>query len=233
MDEQRQKILQANWLEVKEQITKACWQAGRNPERVTLIAVSKKHEAKDVAYLAKLGQRDFGENYVQEALAKQEELQGLDLVWHFIGSLQTNKVKFVVGRFKFIQSVDRIKLAKAIESKAAQLGIVQSILLQVNVGLEPQKAGVLPNEAKPLAEQILALNHVKLRGLMTLPPFTDKETEQRKYFALLRRLRDQLEKELAVELPELSMGMSSDFKVAIAEGATMVRIGTSIFGPRT
>ena len=229
---------------VHERLNEAAKAAGRSLEDITLVAVSKTHPAEAVAAAHALGQVEFGENYVQEALAKQDALAGLPLRWHFIGHLQSNKAKFVVGRFGLIHTVDSIKLAqnlhKCLGQTLAQGEFVpetaapdrQDILIQVNIGEEEQKGGVPATGLAELAEGILGLERLRLRGLMCIPPLSLSARETRPYFAQLRELRGGLEREIGMALPHLSMGMSHDFVEAVAEGATLVRVGTDIFGHR-
>lgn len=217
---------------VRREIDEAARAAGRAPEDVTLVAVSKLHPAESIRTLAEAGHADFGENYVQEATDKIEALAGHDIRWHFIGGLQSNKAKFVAGRFSLVHSVDSIKLAKALNRKAETLGIVQDILLQASLAGEEQKSGVEQQGLNELADAVMEMNGLRLRGLMTLPPFFDEPEAARPYFARLRELRDALEPRLGISLPHLSMGMTGDFVPAVEEGATLVRIGTKIFGPR-
>ncbi|MDQ7032285.1 MAG: YggS family pyridoxal phosphate-dependent enzyme [Desulfonauticus sp.] len=230
--EDRFNFLKQRYLSLKEEIENACSKTGRNLSEVQLIAVSKKHPAQDIAYLYQLGHTVFGENYVQEALDKQKQLNDLNLNWHFIGSLQTNKVKFVVGNFTVIHTVDREKLVSSLAKQCQKKNYCQKILIQVNVGREPQKAGVLPEGLEKLTEIVLDQKGLKLEGLMTLPPYTENKHQIRKYFSFLRELKEKLEQKFSIQLKELSMGMTHDFKEAIMEGATMIRIGTKIFGPR-
>ncbi|TPV95273.1 MAG: YggS family pyridoxal phosphate-dependent enzyme [Myxococcales bacterium FL481] len=197
---------------------------------VELIAVSKRHEVGAISQAYAHGLRSFGENYAQEFAAKHDQFHAAEVRWHFIGGLQTNKVKLVVGR-SLIHTVDRPRLVRAIDKRAAQLGIKQPVLLEVNFG-EPQKAGVSPDEAPSLLDEVDQCEHVTCEGLMTIPPVGPPE-QTRRHFAALASLRESLRgQHRAIELPELSMGMSADFEVAIEEGATLVRIGTAIFGPR-
>ena len=206
--------------------------AGRKPEDVRLIAVSKLHPVEAILAAYGFGQRVFGENYVQEALAKQEALPDLDVEWHCIGHVQTNKAKDVTGRFALIHTVDNLKFAETLARRLPEDIPVQRVLLQVNIGNEPQKAGVDEHDLPALAEAVLALPRLEVRGLMCLPPFFDGGEAARPYFARLRELRDDLEARLGIKLPELSMGMSGDCVQAVEEGATLVRVGTDIFGPR-
>jgi len=220
---------------VKGRMAKACARAGRDVESVRLVAVSKFHPASDIAALVAAGQREFAESYVQEALAKQDELVGQDILWHFVGGLQTKKAKQAAGRFVLVHSLDSEKLAVELARRAADAGVLQSVLIEVNMG-EEQKAGVDEAELPGLAEQVLSLREdgvgLDLQGLMCLPPMFDAPEEARPYFARLRELRDELAASLGVALPHLSMGMTGDFEAAIEEGATIIRVGTSIFGQR-
>ena len=220
---------------VKARMAKACDRAGRDPDSVRLVAVSKFHPASDILALAEAGQRDFAESYVQEALAKQDQLVGQDILWHFVGGLQTKKARAVAGRFVLVHSLDTEKLAVELARRSADQGLLQSVLIEVNLG-EEQKAGVDEAELADLAGQVLALREdgvgLDLQGLMCLPPMFDAPEEARPYFAHLRKLRDELSASLGAPLPQLSMGMTGDFEAAIEEGATIIRVGTSIFGPR-
>jgi pyridoxal phosphate enzyme (YggS family) len=220
------------WKNVVQEVGEACVKSGRRPEEVTLIAVSKKHTVQAISTLAREGQMDFGENYVQEALAKTEDLSALQLNWHFIGHLQSNKVKHVLGKFVLIHTLDSEKLAQVLHKKVKSQGMIQPVLIQVNVGREAQKNGVSEDNLFSLVEQVLTLDNLKLEGLMTLPPFFEQAERVRPYFVRLRELKEELEQSFEIALPHLSMGMTSDFVQAIAEGATLVRIGTKIFGPR-
>ncbi len=214
----------------------ACERCGRAPESVRLVAISKFHPASDIAALAACGQREFGESYVQEALAKQDELVGQDILWHFVGGLQTKKARAVVGRFALAHSVDSEKLARELAKRAKEARILQPVLIEVNLGEEEQKAGVDEADLAELAALVVSLKDrgcgLDLRGLMCLPPVFDSPEEARPYFEHLRELRDELAQNLGQPLPELSMGMTGDFEAAIEEGATIVRVGTYIFGPR-
>ncbi|HPQ70279.1 MAG TPA: YggS family pyridoxal phosphate-dependent enzyme [bacterium] len=216
--------------EIQERIREACIAAGRDPAEVTLVAVSKLHPPAAIDEARRAGQVDFGENYVQEVREKVPVLPDT-IKWHYIGSLQRNKVKYLAPWVHMIHTVDSLRLAQEIDHRAAEHGRVIPVLLQVNVAREGVKSGCAPEEARGLAEQIARLEHLELRGLMTMPPFWPAE-RVRPFFAGLRELRDRLRVDLGLALPELSMGMTADFEVAIAEGATLVRIGTAIFGSR-
>lgn len=216
----------------KEDLAEAAKRAGRVSKDITLVAVSKRHPGSDIRALAETGQIDFGENYVQEAVGKQEELADLDVNWHFIGGLQSNKAKFVSGKYALVHSVDSRKLAQALHKKASGLGVVQDILLQVNIAGELQKSGITMEMLPELAGTVMEMDGVRLVGLMTMPPFFDEPERARPVFSRLRQLKDALEKQLGTKLPHLSMGMTGDFVPAVEEGATLVRIGTRIFGVR-
>jgi pyridoxal phosphate enzyme (YggS family) len=201
-------------------------------EPVTIVAVTKGFGVDAVRAAHAAGVPDIGENRVQEAVQKQEELgagsQELGIRWHLIGHLQRNKAKLVPGRFALVHSVDSLVLATELDKQASGL----PVLLQVNVAGEEQKSGCAPEEAPALARQIAALEHLRLEGLMTLAPLTDDEDVQRRTFRGLRVLRDRIKEEEGVWLPTLSMGMSGDYATAVAEGATVIRLGTVLFGPR-
>jgi pyridoxal phosphate enzyme (YggS family) len=196
---------------------------------VTIVAVTKGFgvEAIDAALAA--GLPDVGENRVQEALQKQDARPDSAIRWHLIGHLQRNKARQVVGRFALVQSVDSLDLAEELNRRAPA---AQRVLLQVNVAGEEQKSGCAPEDARGLARQIAALANLRLEGLMTMAPFTDDEDVQRRTFRGLRRLRDTIKEEEGLWLPTLSMGMSDDYVTAVAEGATVIRLGTALFGPR-
>lgn len=221
----------ANLQAVKRRISAACLAAGRKPGSVTLLAVSKTWPAMRIAEAASCGQRCFGENYVQEATAKITELSDFELEWHFIGPLQTNKTRAVAEQFAWVHSIDRLKLAERLSAqRPGNLPSLQ-VCLQVNVSGEASKSGCAPSDVEALANAVARLPRLVLRGLMTIPEPTDDMTLLRSRFALLRQLRDRLNTQ-GLALDTLSMGMSHDLEAAIAEGATMVRVGTAIFGKR-
>ncbi len=220
-----------NLAAVRQRITAAAQKAGYDPAQVRLVAVSKTKPVELIREAVAAGQRLFGENYLQEAKAKIEAL-GQAAAWHFIGHLQSNKAKAAVGLFELIHGVDRLKLARALEAAAASLGKEQDILLQINLAGEASKSGATPAAAADLLRQVLLLPHLKVLGLMTMPPFLPPEAV-RPYFRELRELRDSLQDLSGRVLPELSMGMSGDYEVAVEEGATLVRVGTAIFGSRS
>jgi pyridoxal phosphate enzyme (YggS family) len=220
-----------NLRRVKERIARACGRAGRDPGSVTLVAVSKTKGAADVEAAYGAGQRVFGENYVQELLQKQEVLARLPgLSWHFIGRLQRNKVRHLVGRVGMIESVDSARLAAEIEKRAGDLGRKVEVLVEVNVGGEETKAGSSADEVRAVLDAVAASRWLVCRGLMAVPPVEDDPGRSRRWFVVMREMREALGG--GKILPELSMGMTSDFEAAIEEGATIVRVGTAIFGER-
>ncbi len=218
---------------IHERIAVAARKAGRDPAAVRLVAVSKTKPAAAVDEAARAGQRLFGENYVQELVAKAGEISG-PLEWHFIGHLQSNKVRQIAGQVTMIHSVDRLSLAQEIDRQWGKLGRACDVLVEVNIACEESKCGTTSADVFGLVRQVAVLPHVRIRGLMTMPPFFDDPEGARPYFRELRRIADEIAA-LAiprVEMAELSMGMSGDFEVAIAEGATLVRVGSAIFGYR-
>lgn len=217
--------IRANLGRVQEAVARACARAGRAPDSVLLIAVSKTMEVERVRLAIAAGVAALGENRVQEAKEKIEAL-GRPVPWHLIGSLQTNKARDAVRLFDWVHSVDRLDLAQELSRRAHAAERTLNVLLQVNLGDEPQKGGVAVAELKSLHEVVAALPSLSVRGLMAIPPATEQPEQARPYFRRLRELRDEL------GLEHCSMGMSADYEVAIEEGATMVRVGTAIFGPR-
>jgi pyridoxal phosphate enzyme (YggS family) len=218
----------ANLQAVRARISSACVAAGRAANEIHLLAVSKTWPAPALREVFSCGQTAFGESYVQEALPKQEELKDLPLEWHFIGPLQSNKTRPVAENFAWVHSVDRLKIAERLSAQRPPDRAPLQICLQVNVSGEASKGGCSPAEVPALAHAIAALPRLRLRGLMAIPEPSDDPARQREPFAVLRRLRDALD----IELDTLSMGMSHDLEAAIMEGATIVRIGTAIFGQR-
>ncbi len=199
---------------------------GRSPGHARLIAVSKARSALDVRAAYEAGQRDFGENYLKEAVAKMTALSDLDIVWHFIGAIQSNKTRDIARRFRWIHTVDRARIASRLDAAAER---PLDICVQVNIDAEPQKAGVAPADLPALVAHIRGLRRLRLRGLMAIPR---ADGDHRASFRALRSLFDAHANEAGDHWDSLSMGMSEDFEIAIDEGATMVRIGTAIFGPR-
>lgn len=227
--------LQANLRRVHERINAAAQAVQRTADSVALIAVSKTFGAAAVIAAARCGQRDFGESYVQEALDKAARLRALapdlDVRWHFIGPIQSNKTRALAEHFDWVQSVDRLKIAQRLSEQRASERPPLNVLLQVNISGEATKSGAAPADVPALAAAIAALPRLRLRGLMAIPAPTPDATLQRAQFARLRRLFDEL-CACGLDLNTLSMGMSDDLEAAIAEGSTMVRIGTAIFGAR-
>ena len=222
-----------NYNEVLNEVNLSCEKVGRAKDDVTLIAVSKTKPASDIQTLYDYGVRDFGENKVQELTSKYEELPK-DIRWHLIGHLQTNKVKYIVDKVYLIHSVDSVKLAMEIEKEAAKKDIIVNILVQVNVANEDTKFGLDNSEVTNIVEEIAKLPHIRIKGLMTIAPFVDDGEENRKYFNELKQLSVDIKAKNIdnVCMDMLSMGMSGDYTTAIEEGATHVRVGTSIFGVR-
>ena len=216
---------------VKQRIEQAANACGRDPASVRLLAVSKTRPAADIRAAQAAGQRAFGENYLQDALPKIAELAGADLEWHFIGAIQSNKTRDIAEHFDWVHTVDREKIARRLDGQRPAGMAPLNICLQVNISREQSKAGVSPDEVLPLARAISGLAKLRLRGLMAIPAATDNVETQRAAFRTLHECQQQLIAE-GFELDTLSMGMSDDLEAAIAEGSTMVRIGTAIFGTR-
>lgn len=213
-------------------IDEAARKFGRNPDEITLLAVSKTWPASAVRQAAAAGQRRFGENYVQEGVDKATELAALGLQWHFIGPLQSNKTRAVAEAFDWVHSVDRLKIAQRLSEQRPESLPPLQLCLQVNISGEASKSGVAIGEAGLLARQVASLPRVKLRGLMAIPAPTDDFSQQRQAFAQLREIFEQLNRD-GLALDTLSIGMSHDLEAAIAEGASMVRVGSAIFGERS
>jgi len=225
-------MITENIKHVLEKIDRKCAEFGRNSKEIKLIAVSKNFSTDDINAAFEGGLKHFGENKAQELNTKFEVL-GDKVTWHFIGHLQKNKVKFAVRSAEYIHSVDSLSLADEINKKAEQLNKVQKILLQVKTSEEETKSGIKSeDEVFSLAKSCIELKNVELIGLMTIAPFTDDEEEIRKSFRYLRKLRDEFNQRGFKNIKELSMGMTSDYEIAIEEGATWLRIGTAIFGQR-
>jgi PLP dependent protein len=216
---------------VRERVAAAAERARRNPDAVIIVAVTKAIAPERVEEARAAGLTVFGENKVQEAKAKIP-LVSSRARWHMIGHLQTNKARDAVALFELIHSVDSVKLAGELDKCAGRAGKTQPILLEINVSGEASKSGLKHEDLAAALEQISALPRIEIRGLMTMAPFTEDIEKARPHFRRLRELRDEMENRFGVRLPELSMGMSHDFEAAVEEGATMVRIGTAIFGER-
>ncbi len=236
----RAEEIAANLVEVRERMGAALIKANRSSEAICLLAVSKTVPPEDIAAALAAGQRDFAENYGQEFRDKHRAVAALVAAqaspaprWHFIGPLQKNKVKYVAGKVVLVHTVASAEVLAELERKAAASGVVQDCLVQVNVAGESQKSGLAPAELPALLDAFATASHLRCRGLMVIPPYDEDPERSRPHFAALRRLRDQHRGDRRnVALAELSMGMSHDLEVAIAEGATIVRVGTAIFGDR-
>lgn len=237
--------LRERFASVLARIEQAARNAGRNRNEIRLVAISKTHPAPVLAELCRFwpgGPAVFGENYAQEALDKQAAVASLLVKslpdapapeWHFTGHAQSRKARDIVGRFSLIHTLDSEKLAARIQKIVQEQRLPpQAVLIQVNVGEEPQKSGVMPEKAEALVTSVMRMPEISVQGLMCLPPFFKKAEASRPYFARLRELRGFLARSTGLDLPHLSMGMSHDCEAAVAEGATIVRIGTDIFGPR-
>ncbi len=220
---------------IRDRINNSACRAGRDPDEVRLVAVSKKKSAEQINEAFSYGQSIFGENYLQEASAKIEQLDPL-INWHFIGHLQSNKAAMAANMFDVVETVDRLKVARALDRSLVELAKdVLPVLIQVNIGCEPQKSGVMPQDTAGLLRDMQALQNIKVQGFMVMPPFSPDPEMVRPYFKQTRELALSLRDQglLATEGKiELSMGMSGDYEVAIEEGATLVRVGTALFGKR-
>ena len=226
-------MLKDNLKNVEERVQEACDRAGRKREEVTLIAVSKTKPIEMLQEIYDENIRDFGENKVQELCDKIEKMPK-DIKWHMIGHLQTNKVKYIIDKVDMIHSVESLKLAEEIEKRAAQKDIVMDILIEVNMAAEESKFGVKPEDTEALLREIAKMQHIRVRGLMTVAPFVENQEENREVFRQMRELLvDMNGKKIDnIKMDTLSMGMTGDYEVAIEEGATIVRVGTGIFGER-
>ncbi len=215
--------------EIEQRLARACERAGRKREEVLLLGASKYANAEKIREAYQCGVRVFGESRAQDFLKKFEELKDLPIDWHFIGNLQTNKVKYIIDKVSLIHSLDRPSLAEEIQKRAERLGKVQDVLIEVNVGKEETKGGVYEEDLEKLFEYCLSLKNLRVLGLMAIPPYKENPEEVRPYFVKLRKLKEKLEELYKLKLPHLSMGMSGDFEVAVEEGATIVRVGSAIF----
>lgn len=226
-------MLKENLAQVEENIKKACEKAGRDRKDVTLIAVSKTKPVEMLQEIYDEGIRVFGENKVQELVDKYEVLP-TDIKWQMIGHLQRNKVKYIVDKVDLIHSVDSLRLAEAIDKEAEKKGVIANILIEVNVAKENTKFGLMPEEVDDFIDQVKNFPHIQVEGLMTIAPFVSNPEENRPIFARLRELSVDIRKKNVdnINMSVLSMGMTNDYQVAIEEGATMVRVGTGIFGAR-
>lgn len=220
-----------NLLKIRQRIQQACDNCGRDPAEVNLLAVSKKHPAAAIRVAFEAGQKAFGENFVQEALGKQRQLQNLEIEWHFIGRIQSNKTREIATCFDWVHSIDRLKVAKKLSAHRPPGQTDLEVCLQVALSDESGKSGLQPDRLADLASQVAALPGLRLRGLMCIPPASQKSSRQRHWFARLASLQNELN-QLGLGLDTLSMGMSNDLEAAIAEGSTLLRLGTAVFGPR-
>ena len=220
-----------NLVSIQQRIQSACDRCNREPNSVTLLAVTKTHSADSVAEAARLGLNCFGENKVQEAKAKIPNCPG-KVRWHFIGHLQSNKCRDAVELFSMIQSVESLAIAQEINKRAEQAAKTMPVLLEINVAGEASKFGYKPEQMLVELNEINKLSRLEIHGLMAIPPFSPVAEKSRPYFRALRELKAQAESVLGAPLPVLSMGMSDDFEVAIEEGSTLIRVGTALFGPR-
>jgi len=223
--------------QITQRVEAACRRCGRQPGSVVILAATKTRTPEELLQAAAAGLTHFGENYVQELLAKRQAIDKAgfaNVSWHMIGHLQRNKVKYLVPGVTLIHSLDSVALAEEIEKRAARAGIRQPVLLEVNLAAEATKSGVAPEGLPALAERVLELPHLDLQGLMAMPPYSEDPEDSRPYFQALRGLADSLRAQgiPAENLRHLSMGMSGDYEVAVEEGATIIRLGTALFGPR-
>jgi pyridoxal phosphate enzyme (YggS family) len=226
-------MLEENLAQVEENINTACKKSGRDRSEVTLIAVSKTKPVDMLRTVYDCGIRDFGENKVQELCDKMDVLPD-DIKWHMIGHLQTNKVKYIVGRTELIHSVDSVHLAEEIQRQAQKKGVTVPILIEVNIAEEASKFGIHKEDTIAMVREIAALDHLKIKGLMTIAPFVENPEDNRLYFREIKQLSVDIKNQNIdnVDMDVLSMGMTGDYMVAIEEGATLVRVGTGIFGER-
>ncbi len=219
---------------INKQIIETAKLSGRNPEDIQLIAVSKRKSVELIMEGIKSGATHFGENYIQEAIGKIDTIGNDKACWHFIGHLQSNKAKFAVRYFDYIHTVDKIKLAREIDKQARKINKIQKILIQINIGEEETKSGIKLEDTIQLLNEINTYSHISVKGLMCIPPYFLDPDQTRKYFQQMVGIKNEIQdkKYESVSMSHLSMGMSNDFKVAIEEGSTMIRVGTSIFGER-
>lgn len=225
------KNIEINLNHVRAQIAEAALACDRDPDSILLLAVSKRKPSSDIRYAWQLGQRDFGENYLQEAQQKMQELKDLDISWHFIGAIQSNKTRNIAEAFDWAHCIDRVKIAQRLSAQRPANLAPLNVCIQINIDHETSKAGIDPGELPELAQAIYQLPGIRLRGLMTIPAPRDTFAEQRAGFARLAAAMSSLQQQ-GIACDTLSMGMTQDMAAAIAEGSTLVRIGTAIFGER-
>jgi pyridoxal phosphate enzyme (YggS family) len=226
-------LIASNLADIRERIARSAARAGRAPEDITLVAVSKTFPPAAIRSAYELGLRHFGENRVQEWESKRAAVADLDATWHLIGHLQSNKARRAANLFDRVDSVDSVALAQKLDAAAASEAKRLKILIEVHLGGEETKSGVPEADLPALAEIIAQLQNLELRGLMTIPPYFEEPEQVRPYFQKLRTLRDQVGAQIGIPLNVLSMGMSHDFEIAIEEGATEIRVGTALFGERS
>jgi hypothetical protein len=224
--------ISANWAQIQARIARAAQRCGRLPAEITVVAVSKTHPAEAIVTAYEAGLRHFGENRVQEWESKMPKVADLDATWHLIGHLQSNKARRAAHIFRRVDSLDDLALAKKLHAAADAEGKCLPVLIEVRLGDEETKSGIAEADLLSLATSIAPFAHLEFAGLMTIPPFLEEPERVRPFFRKLRELRDNLTQRLSRPLPILSMGMSHDFEVAIEEGATEIRVGTALFGPR-
>jgi hypothetical protein len=225
--------IKENIEKIREIIYRSAEKVGRNPDEIIILAASKTQSVERIKEAYNAGIRYFGENRVQEGIKKIQQLSDIkDIHWHLIGGLQTNKAKYAVKYFELIHSLDRASLAEELNKRAKKENKVQDVLIEVNIGEEESKYGVKPDNLNKLFEYSLGKENIRVLGLMCIPPYFENKEKSRPYFARLREMKEKLEKDFGLNLPHLSMGMSHDFDIAVEEGATIVRIGTAIFGER-
>jgi hypothetical protein len=224
--------IEGRYRRLRERIEAAAKRVGRDPATIRLVAVSKNQPIEKIVAAFRAGIREFGENRAQEFLSKEDSLN-LEIIWHFVGHLQTNKVKQVVGKAALIHSLDSLRLAEEIEKRAASRGLKQQVLLQVNVSGEESKFGFEEEELEEVLKTVASMDHLLPRGFMAIGPLTEDQEEIRRAFRRLREIRDESRRSFPeMDLNLLSMGMTSDFEIAVEEGSDILRIGTAIFGPR-
>ena len=224
--------LRENYFRILENIQRACEKSGRKPEEIKILGASKKQSPEKIKIVFKLGIKLFGENYVQEAEKKILELKDLPIEWHFIGRLQTNKVKKALNLFSMIQTLDRISLAQEIQKQAEKRELTVPVLIEVNIGKEPTKGGIYPENLEEFIEEVKKFDRIKIKGLMCLPPYEENLEKIRPYFIKMQKIFEKIKIYMDSEFNELSMGTSIDYTVAIEEGATIIRIGEALFGKR-
>lgn len=228
-------MISDNLITIRKQIAEAAFRSGRDPSEIELLAVSKRIGIEKIQEACRYGQLLFGENFVQEAREKIDQLDN-NISWHFIGHLQSNKTKLAARLFQMIETVDRLKIAASLNKHAADIGKTLEILVQVNIGRERQKSGVAPENAERFLRDLGDMENLRVRGLMIMPPFSDDPESTRPYFRKLKEMADRFREQRYFadnDAVVLSMGMSEDFTIAIEEGSTLVRVGTALFGSRT